>query len=241
MTGPPASGLQSAWSTLRASARLVRPLGAYSLSGPLAGPSGQPVHPGKDWDSSTRLAESKNRLVESKAIFNLLAELFFQLVEFQAIFIQLVKLFFQLAEFQPIFKQLAESTHVTRRVPPGFSPLSAYSPSPTSDSPSSPLNTRPSRDPTRRVHPWTRRVLLSYLHFEPCIYTPEIGMLQNGKISALLKLLKVVLQKEPKHPKRHIVNHLMRMSGLTSMKRSLLRFQEPLVPREETKPSKKGK
>ena len=61
----------------------------------------------KDWDSSTRLAESKNRLVESKAIFNLLAELFFQLAEFQAIFIQL-------AEFLPIFKQLAESTHVTR-------------------------------------------------------------------------------------------------------------------------------
>nr|KAJ0226461.1 hypothetical protein LSAT_V11C100048460 [Lactuca sativa] len=46
ITGPPTPGLQSSRSTLRASARLVRPLGAYSLSGPLAGPSEQPVRPG---------------------------------------------------------------------------------------------------------------------------------------------------------------------------------------------------
>ena len=54
----------------------------------------------RNLDPTTRLAESKNRLAESKAIFNLLTELFFQL-----------------AEFQTIFKQLAEYTFVTRRVP----------------------------------------------------------------------------------------------------------------------------
>ena len=48
----------------------------------------------------------------------------------------------------------------------GFSPLSAYSPSPASDSPSRPLNTRPNRDPTRRVHPWTRRVPFFTLLFQ---------------------------------------------------------------------------
>ena len=53
---------------------------------------------------------------------------------------------------------------------------------------------------------------------------------KNGMMLTLPKLIRVVLQKESKHPKRHIVNRLMHMSRLTSMNKSLLRFQEPLVP-----------
>ena len=47
----------------------------------------------------TRLAESKNRLTESKAIFNRLAELFFQLAESMHIFIQLSSTLMWLAEY----------------------------------------------------------------------------------------------------------------------------------------------
>ena len=57
----------------------------------------------------TRLAESKNRLAESKANFNRLAELFLHLAESMHMFIQLV-----------------EYTHVTRRVPLVLNPYSGF-------------------------------------------------------------------------------------------------------------------
>lgn len=64
---------------------------------------------------------------------------------------------------------------------------------------------------------------------------------KSGKILKIWKCSWMVLIIEPKLIKQLIVNCPMCMSGLISMKRSLLRFQESLVSWKETKRSEREK